>query len=273
MSKLRKRKSLKCRKNRVELMCRNFSTFIQDNIMNTQQLITLGFSEKEAAVYLALNQIGPSPASTLAKITNLKRTSMYDILNSLLKKNLIIAFKQGKYTYYTIDDLNKIYYHQKQKMNMATSVIQQLKESKKNHHNVAINYYLGHEGYTEIYNDILLNMPKETLVWMNVDKFFSKIDSESEDKWVKERIRQKSTARLLIQDSPSAREFQKKDKELYRESRIVPHSFYFNTSCIIYENYVTFFDSTGDMTGIRINNKEFYLMQKQIFEMNWKLFD
>lgn len=241
--------------------------------MLTQQFITLGFSEKEAAVYLALIQMGPSPASTLARITKLKRTSMYDILNALLGKNLVIAFKQGKYTYYAIDDLNKIYYEQKQKLSIAKTVIQHLKESKKNNRSVAVNYYKGNEGYIEMYHDILAKEPSETLVWMNIDMFYSKIDRAFEEEWTQERIRKNIGAKLLIQDSPAAREFQKKDKELKRESRLIPHSLYFKSSCIIYEDHVNFFDPTGNMTGIRIHHQEFYLMQKQIFEMNWKLLE
>jgi len=46
----------------------------------------LGFSPKEAKVY-------PSPASTIARLTHIKRTSMYDIPNALLEKNLIITYQ------------------------------------------------------------------------------------------------------------------------------------------------------------------------------------
>ena len=34
--------------------------------------IQVGFSEKEADVYMKLNELGPTPASTLARLTNIK---------------------------------------------------------------------------------------------------------------------------------------------------------------------------------------------------------
>lgn len=239
--------------------------------MDNQQLLLLGFSEKEALVYLALNEIGASPASTLAKKIKLKRTSMYDILNNLLRKNLITAFKQGQYTYYAIDDINKIFYHQRDKVTLAKTVIQQLKENQKNTQGVDVIYYKGREGYIEMYNDILIKTPPEAVAWMNLNTFYAPVNPVFEEEWTKKRINKKIAVRLLLQDSPASRKFQQEDEKLQRQSKIIPTQFPFNTSCILYENNVTFFDSSGGFTGIRINHREFYVMQKQIFEMNWQL--
>lgn len=43
----------------------------------------LGFSEKEAQVYLTLLKVGPSPASALANRVGLKRVTIYSVLDSL----------------------------------------------------------------------------------------------------------------------------------------------------------------------------------------------
>lgn len=240
--------------------------------MNIQQLISLGFSEKEASVFLSLNQIGPSAASTLARITNLKRTSMYDILNSLLEKNLITSFRQGQYTYYAVDDLNKIYYQEKEKLDIAKNVIEQLKAIQKNPQNIDINYYKGREGYVEMYRDILAKKPKELMGWINLDKFYAAIDPVFEEQWTQQRVKKNIAVRLLLQNTPLVEAFQKNDAALRRETRLIPTSNLFETTCFLYENHVTFFDSSGSITGIRINHNGFYAMQKQIFEMNWQLF-
>ena len=79
--------------------------------MNKNILYNLGFSDKETEVYLALNHFGASPASTLARLTKVKRTSVYDALNVLIGKQLVTFYKQGSTTYYAIDDIKAAIAH------------------------------------------------------------------------------------------------------------------------------------------------------------------
>lgn len=235
-------------------------------------LHSLGFSEKEAEVYLALNQYGASPASTLARLTKIKRTSMYDVLNSLLKKNLIITYQKGSYTYYAIDDVNKILYQERDKLRLAESVVNQLQEDQGRTSDIQVNHYKGEEGYREMYEDILRIKPKELLVWIHLDEFYQALDPVREEEWTQERISKKIWTRLLMQDTPLARKFQKKDPDSCRKTILLPKKYMFATTCFLYDGHILLFDSHENITGIRIYHPEFYKMQKQIFEMNWELF-
>ena len=62
--------------------------------MQIENLMQLGFTEKEAMVYLTLLRLGPSPVSLIAKRLSIKRVSAYYVLNSLCEKG-IITFEQG----------------------------------------------------------------------------------------------------------------------------------------------------------------------------------
>ncbi|MBU0727985.1 hypothetical protein KKA95_04845 [Patescibacteria group bacterium] len=235
-------------------------------------LHSLGFSDKEAEVYSVLNTYGPSPASVLARLTKIKRTSMYDVLNSLLERNLITTYKKSSYTYYAIDDINKILYQERDKIRIAESVVNQLKEEQGRISDVQVNHYKGEEGYREMYEDILRIKPKELLVWIHLDEFYRALDPVREAEWTQERVKKKVWTRLLMQDTKSAREFQKKDPDSHRQTILLPPKYMFETTCFLYDGYILLFDSHENITGIRIYHPEFYKMQKQIFEMNWKLF-
>jgi predicted transcriptional regulator len=54
-----------------------------------EKLSRLGFSEKEAHVYLMLFRMGPSPVSALAQRVNLKRVTVYTILDGLTSRGLV----------------------------------------------------------------------------------------------------------------------------------------------------------------------------------------
>jgi len=229
----------------------------------------LGFSPKEAKVYTTLHRFGPSPASTIARLTNIKRTSMYDILNALLEKNLIITYQQGKTTFYAIDDINKLTLFEKERVHTAEQLVQQLQNIPGNKSGINVHFYRGIEGFREMYEDILRAKVSEIQAWLNLDRFYSGLDMEREEQWTKERVKQKKYARLLMVDTPLAQNFKKIDKENYRETRLFPPSTQFDTTCFLYENYITFFSSEEPMIGIRIHNPALYHMQKTFFELHW----
>lgn len=57
--------------------------------MFNENLLQLGLSKKEVMLYLLLLRNGPAPVSSLAKRLELKRVSLYSILESLELKGLI----------------------------------------------------------------------------------------------------------------------------------------------------------------------------------------
>jgi predicted transcriptional regulator len=64
-----------------------------------QQLLTLGFSEKEALVYLDLAETGKSTAHLLSKRTGIPRTTAYWALDNLVARGLA-SIEQKKHTTY-----------------------------------------------------------------------------------------------------------------------------------------------------------------------------
>jgi sugar-specific transcriptional regulator TrmB len=230
----------------------------------------LGFSEKETKIYLALNQYGPSPASTLARLTEIRRTSAYDILNSLLAKNVITSYRQGNYTYFAIDDINKLYLYEKEKLNTAKLLIENLKDRNKYQQNMQVNYYRGSEGYLEVYREMLRINPKEILCWVDI-RFLSVFKTQEEQQYVDERVNKNIPARILMIDSPGAREFQSHDPDLKRETRMLGPSFTFETTAFLYDGYLALFDFREPITAIRIQHEGIYRMMKQFFELTWSI--
>lgn len=240
-----------------------------------QMFEKLGFSDKEAAVYEALYQRGANSVSTLASITGVKRTSVYDIAKELLGRGLIITFQQGGTTYFAIDDVKKLYLDQKEKLNFAEKIIENLKSGGLSDNGMQVTYYKGQEGYREMYEDILRYSPKELLGIMNIDNFYLGIDEEREAQWTKERHQKGIKVRLILQDSKIAREMKRVSPEINREIKIIPAKrFPFQSSSFIYENYVTFFHTSHDVfTGVRIQHPEFYRLQMETFEMVWSFLE
>ena len=231
----------------------------------------LGFSEKETKVYLSLNQFGPMPASTIARLTEIKRTSVYDIVNSLIQKNVITSYRQGIYTYFAIDDVNKLYLYQKEKLNTAKLLIENLQDRIKYQPHIQVNYYRGAEGYVEVYDQMIRSNPDEILCWTDIN-FLNVFTPQQDRLGIAERVRRRISMRILMKDSPRAREYSQKDAQLLREIRLLPETFTFDTTLFIYQGNVIFFDYHEPATAIRIQHQGIYLMMKEFFEITWPLY-
>lgn len=63
----------------------------------------IGLADKEAAVYLALLQVDNASVLDIAKKTKINRTTIYFVIESLIKKGLVSEVQQGKKTYYAAE--------------------------------------------------------------------------------------------------------------------------------------------------------------------------
>ena len=68
------------------------------------QLEKIGLNKKQAEVYLACLEIGFSTAQNIAQKTTIKRTTVYDILEHLIKQNLVTQTIKGKKRFYVAED-------------------------------------------------------------------------------------------------------------------------------------------------------------------------
>jgi len=61
-----------------------------------RQLMEYGFSEKEASVYLAMLELGPSSAQEIAKQAGVNRATTYVMIESLKRRGLVSSLERGK---------------------------------------------------------------------------------------------------------------------------------------------------------------------------------
>ncbi|MDP2951052.1 MAG: helix-turn-helix domain-containing protein, partial [bacterium] len=77
-------------------------------MLNKKQLTTVGLSDKQAVVYLALLELGPSTVSEVARKAGINRTTGYDILEMLVSFGLVSPLGKGKVQKYVTENPEKI---------------------------------------------------------------------------------------------------------------------------------------------------------------------
>ncbi|MFH1720666.1 MAG: helix-turn-helix domain-containing protein [Patescibacteria group bacterium] len=78
-------------------------------VYELQQLLeNTGLQEKEAAIYIASLELGPSLVSTLSRRAKINRSTAYSILEKLTKEGLMSKYVRSGTRFYTAEDPSRI---------------------------------------------------------------------------------------------------------------------------------------------------------------------
>jgi sugar-specific transcriptional regulator TrmB len=74
-----------------------------------KELQAVGFSEKQAKVYVACLELGPSPVQKIAQRAGLVRPTTYVILDELSERGLVSNHKKAKKTMFRAEDPDVVF--------------------------------------------------------------------------------------------------------------------------------------------------------------------
>lgn len=77
--------------------------------MDITFLKKIGFSDKEAKLYLELLRLGPSPVRKLAEATDLNRGTTYDALKWLQEQGVVTFYNKASKQYFVAENPEKLY--------------------------------------------------------------------------------------------------------------------------------------------------------------------
>jgi sugar-specific transcriptional regulator TrmB len=240
--------------------------------MTTEEVLEqLGISEKKADIYLTCLEEGGATAYLIAKKIGLKRPTVYDILNTLVKEGMV--FKALK--------KNKVYYHPAD----PDSLLRKLKEREEKLKNImpflqnlynapkvkpAIRYFEGKEGIKEMYEDELKSCKKgdEILSYIGQDPLEEL--PEYSKYFVEERVKKGIISRSICKKTTSVMEYTKNNSEQLRvTATLSSENFPVDNEIDIYKNKIAIASYGKEMFGMIIESVGIYKTQKAIFNLAW----
>jgi len=94
-----------------------------------KHLQSLGLSESETNVYLAVLKLGPQPVQAISKEVKLSRVTVYAAIESLTKLGLMTSVEKGKKQVYAAEPPERIVSLAENRVNSMKSTIQEIKNS------------------------------------------------------------------------------------------------------------------------------------------------
>ncbi len=246
--------------------------------LTEETLLECGLTELEAKVYTTLLENGGSTVLTLAKRGSLKRTNLYNILQSLQEKNLVRREeKEGKTLFYpeTPNNLKDLLNLRENTMYVAKQTLELLMPSLTSKHNLlaskpVITYLEGLIGLQKLYQDIL-DTGKDILL------IRSTFDSKRSDvnrivmKQIVEQVKRGIHARVVGPNEADAKEvYTKYDKYRLVTQRLITN-FPFNlpAQVLIYGNKTALSTIRDNIMITIIDNKDISDTFRGIFEFIW----
>jgi len=232
-----------------------------------RDLEKLNFSVNESKVYLALLKSGSSMAGKIAKETSLDRTSVYNALQSLLKKGIVSYVIEANRKTFKAENPKKILDYYKEKEELSKEIITKLKpfyDEKKEESNVTL--YQNFKGLKTVFQDIIDSCDKdEEYLIMSSEGQFGESMPYYAPHFRKQKLEKKIKTKMLIRKGRD-----KKTKSKYTQYRALPSKVISPATINIYNGKVAIIIWDKKPEAILIKNKKVSESFKNYFDFMWK---
>lgn len=245
--------------------------------MNIDKVLTdFGFSDKEIPVYLSLLELEVATASQIADRSDINRSTVYVVLESLQKRGLVSTQKEEesitKYTPAPPERLLQMAEEETKKyknlIGQLHSVLPEIKSKYPgNKQRPRVRLYEGKEGLISAYEDTLTSS-EEILAFASIENMHKAIPGYFPDYYIR-RANKGISIRSIHPDTEEAREREKSNKKELRISALVPANRYsFSPEINVYDNKIVFM-SFVEKFSLIIESKEMTEAFKKVFELAW----
>ncbi|MCC6323286.1 hypothetical protein IT400_00680 [Candidatus Nomurabacteria bacterium] len=235
-------------------------------------LIEFGLQENGAAVYLASLSLGATTILKLSKYSDIKRTTVYEVVDALEKKGLMKKEIHGFKTLYAPEHPERLENTLESKRTILSKLLPEL-EGKYHLKGTesSIKYYEGLTAIKNLYDDILKDLkPRDfyyavsnTAEWQDIgDDYFMK-------NHVEKRVNLGLKINLLFVDSPVAQKRKQFERNYNEEIRLLPKDSNIHVDMVITPHKLVIFQLIEPMAALVVENQSMITVQKELFEILW----
>jgi sugar-specific transcriptional regulator TrmB len=233
------------------------------------ELREYGLSDKEAKVYLTCLKLGASTANRISSSTELRRSTTYDILESLKSKGLIGSFVKDKKLYFQASEPLELISLLRSKEEKIRAIIPQLEKIKATvAEKPKVELFEGIQGVTVLLEKLYAE--KELLLYGSAHKASETLKHIPES-LARRRVELGIELRAVFEHSKYAT-FRIEDPKIkkFTQMRFLDIMQAFPSVTFIAGDQVGILTVEKEIVGIRIVDKEISKTQKLIFENFWK---
>jgi sugar-specific transcriptional regulator TrmB len=237
-----------------------------------ENLKEFGLEENEAKVYLASLSLGPTTILKLSKHGEVKRTTVYEIVDSLEKKGLMKKEIHGFKTLYSPEHPERLKNSLESKRVLFLHVLPEL-EGKYHLKGTesSIKYYEGLTAIENVYDDLLKDLKPHDFYyaisniaeWQGLDEEFFMRNH------VEKRAKMHINTKLIFTDSPLAQNRKTTERNFNEEIKTISKDTNIHLDFVITPHKLVMFQLHSPLIALVIENQTMINAQKEIFELLW----
>ncbi len=236
-------------------------------------LASLGFTNTEAALYLAALELGPSPVQVLAKRASVSRATTYEVINALLERGLMSSIMRKKRRFYVAEPPERLLAHVESRvkdmqttLSQARAAIEELSITKQGE-KPTIKVYEGREALRTLFGDVLETNPDTYIEFGSLDAINDIFEREKEiTPFQEELVRRKTLGRGIWQKTGPARAV----GPFNRIRQLPIHVPTFYGHIMVYADKVAISTMRGKQVLVLITSQDMADMMRLYFEELWK---
>jgi HTH-type transcriptional regulator, sugar sensing transcriptional regulator len=234
--------------------------------MDTEILEQIGLEKDEIKIYLILLRIGSITATKIASETNIYRTNVYRLLDSLISKGLASYILKNNVKYFSASSPKKLLDDQKKKQQELQKLILELEKIPPvKEIEFKVETFKGKEGLVAVLKYVLRER-KDYVVFGEEGKF-----QEILPYFIEQLLR--DIKNLSIHERILSKESMKGRIKLTKNSKIryLPEKYFSPTMTVVFGDFTAIFDWNEPYHAVLINSKPMAESYKNYFELLWKI--
>jgi sugar-specific transcriptional regulator TrmB len=233
----------------------------------------LGLDENEAAVYLALLELGEANVASVSKKTGIRRTSVYPVLDRLVSLNLASQIKLKAKTNYIAEDPEAVLKLYRSRLDDFSGYVDYLKDIKGGYSKrPKVFFFDGAEGFKKIWKFIFASRSKEYLITTDPREMLGFVrEGYITEKVIKEKIKKGIKSKQLVASSEYAKDIVAKDAKENRVSKILPHNYKLPFTKIVVDDKVALISPQSENIILLIESEALAKTERSTFEALWGL--
>jgi len=240
-------------------------------------LIKFGLSPSAAEIYLAGLEIGPATILQLSKKSNIKRTTVYGLLQELEKFDLFYIVKDKTKDKFVMADPKKLKLYEHERMQELDNLLPELTALWKSpEKKPRIRFLDGPHGMMELSQEVekvseqtkleyyhFFGAEKIPLKTIGHQKLIEFVESKN-----KKNIKRKT---LINKKENWVLDYLKKSNKTNLQFKVLPENINIQTRAIFYgDRYSAFVSLYPEIQIVIIEDPEIYKMQKLFFNLLWE---
>lgn len=240
------------------------------------QLQHFGLSDKEARVYAAALELGPSPVQAISKKAEVNRATTYVQIATLSNRGLMTTYEQGKKTFFVAESperLSALYEEElhmlRDKERALQELLPELKRLRPNDGMPTVRLFEGQDGLEMARQELMHATKKEMIGILGEDYYATAVPIASRIQQYN-RVKKAGFHGKVILVSKDFAEYPR-DETAVSDRRVVSSAQYnFPGELAIFDDKVVILSYKGEPTAVMIENKEMAEMMRSIFNLAWE---